>query len=44
MTGALVYRDVWWEHDAAGLRDPDLAELEEILGQSRSSGSRTHVR
>ena len=25
MTGALVYRDVWWEHDAAGLRDPDLA-------------------
>ena len=36
MTGALVYRDVWWEHDAAGLRDPDLAELEEVLGQSRS--------
>lgn len=25
MTGALVYRDVWWEHDAAGLRDPHLA-------------------
>ncbi len=39
MTGALVYRDVWWEHDAAGLRDPDLAQLEEVLGMGR-----THVR
>ena len=39
MTGALVYHDVWWEHDSAGLRDPGLAELEELLGQSR-----THVR
>ncbi|HET7349570.1 MAG TPA: N-acetyltransferase [Marmoricola sp.] len=29
MTGRLVYRDVWWRHDAAGLRDPLLAELEE---------------
>jgi putative acetyltransferase len=28
MTGRLVYRDVWWRHDAAGLRDPLLAELE----------------
>jgi putative acetyltransferase len=36
MTGALVYHDVWWEHDAAGLRDPELAELEEILGRSRT--------
>ena len=44
MTGALVYRDVWWEHDAAGLRDPDLAELEEILGRSRVTKNRTHVR
>jgi len=29
MTGQLVYREVWWRHDAAGLRDPLLAELEE---------------
>jgi putative acetyltransferase len=30
MTGQLIYPAVWWEHDAAGLRDPDrLAELEE---------------
>lgn len=28
MTGRLIYRDVWWRHDAAGLRDPLLAELE----------------
>ena len=34
MTGRLVYRDVWWAHDSAGLRDPDLAELEKILGTS----------
>ncbi|MGI8646489.1 MAG: GNAT family N-acetyltransferase [Nocardioides sp.] len=39
MTGALVYHDLWWEHDAAGLRDPRLASLEERLGRSR-----THVR
>ena len=26
MTGQVVYRDVWWRHDAAGLRDPLLAE------------------
>jgi putative acetyltransferase len=32
MTGRVVYRDVWWRHDAAGLRDPLLAELEEELG------------
>ena len=31
MTGRVVYRDVWWRHDAAGLRDPLLAELEESL-------------
>jgi putative acetyltransferase len=34
MTGRLVYPDVWWRHDAAGLRDPALAELEEVLGRS----------
>ena len=28
MTGRLVYRDVWWEHDSTGLRDPELAEVE----------------
>ena len=34
MTGRLVYPDVWWRHDAAGLRDPVLAQLEEFLGRS----------
>ena len=34
MTGRLVYPDVWWRHDGAGLRDPALAELEELLGRS----------
>lgn len=29
MTGQLIYPDTWWSHDAAGLRDPELAELEE---------------
>jgi putative acetyltransferase len=32
MTGRLVYPDVWWRHDAAGLRDPRLAEVERMLG------------
>ena len=31
MTGSLVYRDVWWEHDSAGLRDPELLERERAL-------------
>lgn len=31
MSGQLIYPDVWWEHDAAGLRDPRLAEVEERL-------------
>ena len=31
MTGQLIYRDVWWRHDAAGLRDPLLAQIEERL-------------
>jgi putative acetyltransferase len=29
MTGQLVYPDVWWAHDAAGLRDPALSEIEQ---------------
>ncbi|MGH3336150.1 MAG: GNAT family N-acetyltransferase [Nocardioides sp.] len=29
MIGRVVYPDVWWRNDAAGLRDPVLAELEE---------------
>jgi len=32
MTGGLVYPDVWWRHDAAGLRDPLLAQLEATMG------------
>ena len=32
MTGRVVYRDVWWEYDAAGLRDPLLAQVEASLG------------
>jgi putative acetyltransferase len=29
MTGQLIYPCLWWEHGAAGLRDPGLAALEE---------------
>lgn len=32
MTGQVIYRDVWWRHDAAGLRDPQLAQLQERFG------------
>jgi len=32
MRGRVIYRDVWWRHDCAGLRDPMLAEIEEMLG------------
>ncbi|TQK68366.1 GNAT family N-acetyltransferase [Nocardioides sp. SLBN-35] len=32
MTGRVVYRDVWWEHDSTGLRDPVLADIEARLG------------
>jgi len=32
MNGRLIYRDVRWAHDCAGLRDPLLGELERILG------------
>jgi putative acetyltransferase len=31
MTGALVYCDPFWAEDCVGLRDPDLAQLEEQL-------------
>jgi putative acetyltransferase len=34
MTGQLVYPAVWWEHDAAGLRDPELTEIEQRFGVS----------
>ena len=34
MTGQLVYPDIWWRHDAVGLRDPRLAETDERLGTS----------
>lgn len=33
MTGRLVYPDVWWRHDCAGLRDPDLAFLEDLFAR-----------
>jgi putative acetyltransferase len=34
MTGRLIYRDVWWRHEAAGLRDPRLAEVEAAIEES----------
>jgi putative acetyltransferase len=33
MTGRVVYPDVWWRHDGAGLRDPDLARLEDLFAR-----------
>jgi putative acetyltransferase len=33
MTGQLVYPSTWWEHEAAGLRDPFLAEVEERVAR-----------
>ncbi|KRF36007.1 GNAT family N-acetyltransferase [Nocardioides sp. Soil805] len=33
MAGRVVYPEVWWRHDSAGLRDPDLAFLEELLAR-----------
>lgn len=33
MTGRVVYPEVWWRHDAVGLRDPDLASLEELFAR-----------
>ena len=37
MTGQLIYRDVWWRHDSAGLRDPLLAELERGTDEVRDT-------
>lgn len=34
LTGRVVYPDVWWRHESAGLRDPELAEVEAALGLS----------
>jgi putative acetyltransferase len=34
MSGQLIYPAIWWEHDAAGLRDPRLADLEERFGSA----------
>lgn len=33
MTGRVVYPDVWWRHDCVGLRDPDLAFLEDLFAR-----------
>jgi putative acetyltransferase len=33
MTGRVVYPEVWWRHDAVGLRDPDLAFLEDLFAR-----------
>jgi putative acetyltransferase len=33
MTWRLVYRDIWWRHDLAGLRDPLLAQVEQELDE-----------
>lgn len=38
MSGRLVYPDAWWRHDAVGLRDPLLAEVERSL-EGEASGS-----
>ena len=35
MTGQLIYRDIWWRHDAAGLRDPLLAQVEQTQIEER---------
>jgi putative acetyltransferase len=32
LTGRVVYPEVWWRHDATGLRDPGLAEAEAARG------------
>lgn len=34
MTGRVIYPEAWWRHDAAGLRDPDLAFLEDLLART----------
>jgi putative acetyltransferase len=35
MTGQVIYRDVWWRHDSAGLRDPLLAQMEAQMEAER---------
>jgi putative acetyltransferase len=40
MTGQLIYRDVWWRHDAAGLRDPVLAQIETQIEQTQNEEPR----
>ena len=42
MTGQLVYRDVWWRHDAAGLRDPLLAQIEKTRRAAMKSETREY--
>ncbi|GAB96369.1 putative acetyltransferase [Kineosphaera limosa] len=32
MSGTLVYPRAFWDHDSVGLRDPDLAQIEQALG------------
>ncbi|OMH36849.1 GNAT family N-acetyltransferase [Tersicoccus sp. Bi-70] len=32
MTGRIVYPEVWWRHDAVGLRDPLLEQVEQQHG------------
>jgi putative acetyltransferase len=44
MTGQLVYRDVWWRHDAAGLRDPRLAEVEAAIEAASEAASEEGLR
>lgn len=33
MRGRFVYPDVWWRHEAAGLRDPELTYLEQLFAE-----------
>lgn len=35
MTGRVVYHDVWWRHDAAGLREPELSAAQRRLEEQR---------
>lgn len=38
MTGRVVYPEAWWRHDGAGLRDPDLAFLEDLFAREHPPG------
>jgi putative acetyltransferase len=40
MTGRVVYPDVWWRHESAGLRDPELARVEALLSATHEEDSR----